>query len=102
MAPALGGFSPNGKFGGMGDKPAIPQAFFSMEEEEIVALLVASGYSERVSRADAAKFMEYKERQTTPPQEWSDDGTPAEEVPPEKVTQRLSSFVDQLKGRSEK
>ncbi len=72
--PALGGFSPTGVFGGLrGEKPQIPQAFFTMEAAEIVALLVGMGYSEKNATVDVAKFMEYKKRITGPKQVFSDD-----------------------------
>ncbi len=97
MSPALGGFSPSGAFGGLrGDKPKIPQAFFNMEPEEIVALLVGMGYSEKSAKEDVAKFMEYKARSVGPKQIWSDDDE--EPVPDSALSEHFGSFVERLKG----
>ena len=98
--PALGGFSPSGAFGGLrGDKPKIPQAFFNMEAEEIIALLIGVGYYDKNARADVAKFMEYKARVVGPKQIWSDDDEEtAKEVSGSAPSQHFSTFVDKLKG----
>ena len=98
--PALGGFSPSGAFGGLrGDKPKIPQALFNMEAEEIIALLIGAGYSDRNARADVAKFMEYKARAVGPKQIWSDDDDETEnEVSGDTPSRRFSEFVDKLRG----
>ena len=97
--PALGGFNPSGAFGGLrGDKPKITQEFFNMDAEDIVALLVGMGYSERNARVDVAKFMEYKARTTGPKQIWSDDEEAQEAVPADAPSERFGDFVDRLKG----
>ncbi len=99
MSPALGGFSPSGAFGGLkGDKPRIPQAFFQMEAEEIVALLIGMGYSERTARVDVAKFMEYKERAEGPRQIFSDDEKADEPVPADAPSQTFGRHITRLKG----
>ena len=72
MSPALGGFNPRSPFGQLrGEKPKVPQLFFTLTEEEIVTLLVKQGFSERTATQEAAKFMKYKERITGPKQVWS-------------------------------
>lgn len=98
--PALGGFTPNSAFGGLrNEKPQIPQAFFTMESEEIVALLVGMGYSEKSARADVAKFMEYKARAEGPQQVFSDDDErPDEPLPEGAQSERFGGFVERLKG----
>ncbi len=89
--PALGGFNPQGVFGGLrGDKPQIPQAFFQMEAEEIVALLIGMGYSEKNAKVDVAKFMEYKKRTADPKQIWSDDDDGPEK--PQEPSESRRSF----------
>ncbi|KKK60288.1 hypothetical protein LCGC14_3025850 [marine sediment metagenome] len=97
--PALGGFNPQGAFGGLrGEKPRIPQAFFEMEEEEIVALLVGMGYSEKNARVDVTKFMEYKARTVGPKQIWSDDDEAKEQEEPSANRQNFGQRVAYLKG----
>ena len=97
--PALGGFNPQGAFGGLrGEKPRIPQAFFEMEEEEIVALLIEMGYSEKNARVDVAKFMEYRKRMIGPKQIWSDDEEAKEQAEPGTQRQSFGGHVAHLKG----
>ena len=99
MSPALGGYSPQGAFGGLrGEKPQIPQAFYEMEAEEIVALLVQMGYSERTAKADVAKFMEYRKRMIGPKQIWSDDEEAKEQAEPSTQRQSFGGHVAHLKG----
>ena len=99
MSPALGGFNPQGTFGGLrGDKPQIPQAFFQMEAEEIVALLIGMGYSEKNARVDVAKFMEYKKRTAGPKQIWSDDEETKEQAEPSRQRQSFGGHIAHLKG----
>ena len=70
--PALGGFNPRSPFGELrGQKPKVPQLFFTLTEEEIVKLLVSQGFSEKTAKQEAAKFMKYKERIVGPKQVWS-------------------------------
>jgi hypothetical protein len=96
--PALGGYNPAGVFGGLrGDKPKIPNAFFTMEAEEIVAMLMSMGYTERNARVDVAKFMKYKERQAGPKQIFSDDEEP-KPVPENAPSKTFSQSVNKLKG----
>ena len=100
--PAFGGFNPQGVFGGLrGEKPQIPQAFFQMEAEEIVALLVGMGYSEKNARVDVAKFVEYKKRTTGPKQIWSDDEEAAEQAEPSAQRQSFGGHVAKLKSGNE-
>ncbi len=97
--PALGGFNPSGQFGGLrGDKPTIPEVFFTMEAEEIVALLVQMGYTERNAKSDVAKFMEYKARQVGPKQVWSDDDEQKEVAPESAPSMKFGTAVANLKG----
>lgn len=98
--PALGGFNPSGAFGGLrGDKPKIPEAFFTMEAEDIVALLIGMGYTERNARSDVAKFMEYKARTVGPKQIWSDDEDEEREpVPTNAPSQKFGDHIAKLKG----
>lgn len=96
--PALGGFNPQGAFGGLrGEKPQIPQAFFEMEAEEIVELLIGMGYSDKNARVDVAKFMEYKARTVGPKQIWSDDEE-KEKAEPSVNKQSFGKHIAQLKG----
>ncbi len=96
--PSLGGFSPKGVFGGLrGEKPQIPQAFFTMKAEEIVALLVEMGYSESTAQTDVKKFMEYKARTVGPKQIWSDDDKD-EAAEPSKESRSFGGHIGYLKG----
>ena len=71
--PALGGFNPRSPFGQLqGQKPQVPQLFFTLTEEEIVTLLVSQGFSPKTAAQEAAKFMRYKENIVGPRQEWSE------------------------------
>lgn len=98
--PAFGGYSPNSQFGGLrNEKPTVPQAFFTMEPEQIVDLLVSMGYSKKTAEVDVAKFMEYKARVEGPQQTFSDDDDRPDEPPPEGAkSEHFSGFVDKLKG----
>ena len=97
--PALGGFDPSSAFGGLrNEKPKIPQAFFTMEPQQIVDLLVGMGYSEKSAKADVAKFMEYKAQIEGPHQVFSDDERPDEPLPEGAQSERFSGFVDRIKG----
>ena len=72
MSPALGGFNPRSPFGQLrGQKPQVPQLFFTLTEEEIVKLLVSQGFSEKTATQEAAKFMKYKASIVGPKQVWS-------------------------------
>lgn len=98
--PALGGMNPRSPFGQLsGQKPKVPQLFFTLTEEEIVQVLVAQGFSEKTAKEEAAKFIKYKERIVGPKQVWSDDddeGKP--KVQPQASTQR---FADEIATRKE-
>ena len=94
--PALGGYSPRSSFGELrGTKPKVPQLFFTLTEDEIVALLVSQGQSEKAAKVDAAKFMKYKENIVGPKQVWSDD----EEGKPQQPEEATRSFADEVAGR---
>ena len=95
----MGGFNPQGAFGGLrGEKPQIPQAFFEMEAEEIVELLIGMGYSKKNAEVDVAKFMEYKARTIGPKQIWSDDEEEKEKAEPSMNKQSFGQHIAQLKG----
>ncbi len=100
MAPALGGFDPRTPFGDLrGTKPKVPQLFFTLTEEEIVALLMSQGTSEKTAKHDAAKFMKYKDNIVGPKQVWSDDDDDqAGEKPPEEVTRSFAEEIAARKG----
>ena len=71
--PALGGYSPKSAFGELrGSKPSVPQIFFTLTEDEIAQVLMSQGFSEKTSKAEARKFMLYKERIVGPVQVWSE------------------------------
>lgn len=97
MSPALGGYNPRSSFGELrGTKPKVPQLFFTLTEDEIVALLISQGQSEKAAKHDAAKFMKYKENIVGPKQVWSDDEEEKSKQQPEEVTR---SFADEVAGR---
>lgn len=95
--PALGGYNPRSSFGELrGTKPKVPQLFFTLTEDEIVALLVSQGQSEKTAKQEAAKFMRYKENIVGPPQVWSDDD---EDKPQQQSEAATRSFADEVAGR---
>ena len=97
--PALGGFNPRTSFGELrGTKPKVPQLFFTLTEDEIVALLVSQGQSEKAAKVDAAKFMKYKENIVGPKQVWSDDEDDEAGKQPEEVTRSFAEELDARKG----
>ena len=114
--PALGGFNPRSPFGQLrGQKPKVPQLFFTLTEEEIVRLLVKQGFSERTATQEAAKFMKYKERIAGPKQVWSTSCTAhpqhvpsckeckqvlgEAEVTPDTGETASKRFADEVEGR---
>ena len=97
--PALGGYNPRSPFGQFrGQKPHVPQLFFTLTEEEIVQLLVRQGFSEKTATQEAAKFMKYKERIVGPKQVWSDDDE-AGRGPAAHQETTTKRFADEVAGR---
>lgn len=100
--PALGGYNPRSPFGDLrGTKPKVPQLFFTLAEEEIVALLVSQGFSERIAKQEAAEFMRYKEAIVGPKQVFSDDDDQAGkqgQPQPEATHRKFADEVAQKEG----